>query len=227
MGLREIGRDGMDWIEVAEDKEQQLVAFLLWVIFISYFTSEDSSVASTSLPTTVCLFHYGINIAVYYRYREHVPSEAEWRMHDKAKWGLRKNSRPNLPTIKVPAWTGHGKTTKPSASTANAAKEILFENLTNSKNGVSWNVTQCGSGKNRDFWRMYCLHHQNERIRQLGTTLAVIVEPDVGEDMFFLNVCSYKSHTTSHPVRKHSSYSPPWKPQILPNGFEFRMFPLD
>jgi hypothetical protein len=29
MGLREIGRDGMDWIEVAEDKEQQLVAFLL------------------------------------------------------------------------------------------------------------------------------------------------------------------------------------------------------
>jgi hypothetical protein len=33
--------------------------------------------------------------------------------------------------------------------------------------------------------------------------------------MFLRNVGSYKSHTAKHPRRRHSSQSPPCKPQIL------------
>jgi hypothetical protein len=37
---------------------------------------------------------------------------------------------------------------------------------------------------------------------------------EVGGDAFLWNVGSYKSHMSSHPRRRHSSWSPQWIPQI-------------
>jgi hypothetical protein len=56
------------------------------------------------------------------------------------------------------------------------------------KNAVLWDVTQCGSRKNRRFGGTCRLKHQ-------------------GDDMFFRNVFSYKSHTASHHGRRNSSFS--------------------
>jgi hypothetical protein len=41
------------------------------------------------------------------------------------------------------------------------------------KNAVFWEVTPCGSYKNRCFGGLYSLHYQSEKIGKLGTTLAV------------------------------------------------------
>jgi hypothetical protein len=41
------------------------------------------------------------------------------------------------------------------------------------KNAVFWDVAPCGSCKNRYFGVMYRLHHQDEKNRKPGTTLAV------------------------------------------------------
>jgi hypothetical protein len=40
------------------------------------------------------------------------------------------------------------------------------------KNGVLWDVTPCGSCKNRRFGGTYRLLHQDDKIGELGTTLA-------------------------------------------------------
>jgi hypothetical protein len=39
--------------------------------------------------------------------------------------------------------------------------------------------------------------------------------PEDGGDMFLRNVGTHKIYTAPHPRRRHSSYSPLWKPQIL------------
>jgi hypothetical protein len=41
------------------------------------------------------------------------------------------------------------------------------------KNGFFWDVTPCGSCKNRRFAGTYRFHHQGGRIGELGTTLAI------------------------------------------------------
>jgi hypothetical protein len=41
------------------------------------------------------------------------------------------------------------------------------------KKYVSWDVTLCGSCKNRRLGGTYCLHYQVTRIGELGTMLAV------------------------------------------------------
>jgi hypothetical protein len=41
------------------------------------------------------------------------------------------------------------------------------------KNAVFWDVKTCGSCKNRRFGGTYGIHNQGDRIRELGTTLAV------------------------------------------------------
>jgi hypothetical protein len=38
---------------------------------------------------------------------------------------------------------------------------------------VFWNVTPCGSCKNQHFGGTYHVHHQGDKIGELGTTLAV------------------------------------------------------
>jgi hypothetical protein len=83
------------------------------------------------------------------------------------------------------------------------------------KNVIFWNVTLCGSCKNRRFGRRYRLHHQggkNQRARYwiLSTVTAEIPStdtflPDERCGMFLRNVGCYKSHTASHPRRWHSS----------------------
>jgi hypothetical protein len=40
------------------------------------------------------------------------------------------------------------------------------------KNGVFWDVTQCGSCKNRRFGGTWRLLHQGDKIGELGTTQA-------------------------------------------------------
>jgi hypothetical protein len=52
------------------------------------------------------------------------------------------------------------------------------------KNAVLWNVTPCGSCKNRHFGRTYRLIIRGTRIGELGTTLAVTCLPDDGGDTF-------------------------------------------
>jgi hypothetical protein len=39
--------------------------------------------------------------------------------------------------------------------------------------------------------------------------------PEEGGDTFLRNVCLHNIYTAPHPRRRHSSESPPWKPQIL------------
>jgi hypothetical protein len=59
------------------------------------------------------------------------------------------------------------------------------------------------------------LHQQPEQLHNKHFTVqsAESCHPDDGDDTFLLNVSSYKSHMTSRPSRRDSSYSPPWKPQ--------------
>jgi hypothetical protein len=42
------------------------------------------------------------------------------------------------------------------------------------KNAVFWDVTPCGSCKNKRFGGTYRLHHHGEKISEFGTALAVI-----------------------------------------------------
>jgi low temperature requirement protein LtrA len=58
------------------------------------------------------------------------------------------------------------------------------------------------------------------RIGELATTLAVSSSPILVTVMmeairFSETFGSYMNHTASRPKRRQSSYSPPWKPQIL------------
>jgi hypothetical protein len=68
------------------------------------------------------------------------------------------------------------------------------------KNVVAWNVTRCGSCKNRRFVGMYRLHHPVEE-----NELADSFHRDEGGNTFLRNVGYYKSHVASHPRRLHSS----------------------
>jgi hypothetical protein len=45
------------------------------------------------------------------------------------------------------------------------------------KNAVFWDVTPCGSSKNKHFVGIYRLHHHVGKIRELGTTSAVTSNP--------------------------------------------------
>jgi hypothetical protein len=43
------------------------------------------------------------------------------------------------------------------------------------KNGVFWDVTPCGSYKNRRYGGTYRFHHQDDKNRRARTTLAVTI----------------------------------------------------
>jgi hypothetical protein len=63
------------------------------------------------------------------------------------------------------------------------------------KSAVFWDATLCGFCNNWRFGEEYRLHNQNEKIGELGTTLAVnsnrsTCHPDDGSDTFFRNTCS-------------------------------------
>jgi hypothetical protein len=68
-------------------------------------------------------------------------------------------------------------------------------------NAVFWDVTPYGSSKNRSFGGTYHLHHQGNKkhVLRLLVTANVPNSPTLVtlmmEDMLFLNVGSYKSHT--------------------------------
>jgi hypothetical protein len=66
------------------------------------------------------------------------------------------------------------------------------------KNAVTWNVTPCGSCKNRRFGESY-RHHQDERIGELGT-LAVTTNRSA-----LRYVDSYKLTRHTHPRRRNST----------------------
>jgi hypothetical protein len=53
------------------------------------------------------------------------------------------------------------------------ASRISLGTATNLKIGVFRDVTPCGSCKNGRFGGTYHVHHQGDKNRQLGTTLAV------------------------------------------------------
>jgi hypothetical protein len=71
------------------------------------------------------------------------------------------------------------------------------------KNAVFWDVTSCGSCKDRRFGGMYC----NCGCWLLLTLLLArrFFRPYDGGDMLFRNVGSYKSHTASLSRRRQSS----------------------
>jgi hypothetical protein len=82
---------------------------------------------------------------------------------------------------------------------------------------IFWEMTPCGSYKNRRFGGSYRLHLQDARVRagyrvsyesvpiqELTTLLCnllVLVHPEDGGDTILRNVGSYKSHTVSSPRR--------------------------
>jgi hypothetical protein len=66
------------------------------------------------------------------------------------------------------------------------------------KNVVTWDVTPWGSYTNRRFGGTYGIHHRGGRIRALGTKLEVTANSH-------RNFGPIKSHTVSHPRRRHSS----------------------
>jgi hypothetical protein len=75
------------------------------------------------------------------------------------------------------------------------------------KNGVFWDVTPCGSCKNRRFGELSASFIRVTRICELGTTLAVTsnrrtlqrntdsCHPEEGDAKFLRNVGFSKSHT--------------------------------
>jgi hypothetical protein len=101
------------------------------------------------------------------------------------------------------------------------------------KNGVFWDVTPCGSCKNRRLERTHSLHHQRDKNSELGIALALtsnrrllrrnnrsgrrlLVTANVPKlydsrhlddagATFLRNVSAHTSHTASHPRRRHSS----------------------
>jgi hypothetical protein len=66
--------------------------------------------------------------------------------------------------------------------------------------------------KNKD-----CIYHEHAACNHLLTLVprSRIFLPEDGGDTFLRNVGSHKIYTAPHPRRRHSSYSPQWKPQIL------------
>jgi hypothetical protein len=62
------------------------------------------------------------------------------------------------------------------------------------KNGVFWDVTPCGSGKNRRSEEFSATIIRVARIGELGT-LIDSSHPDDGGAKYHRNVGSYKSHT--------------------------------
>jgi hypothetical protein len=72
------------------------------------------------------------------------------------------------------------------------------------KNAVFWDVAQCKSCVNRRVGGTYRLHLQGRKVSERGTSMSR-----------WLQIAAHKIYTAPHPRRRHSSYSPPWKPQIL------------
>jgi hypothetical protein len=71
---------------------------------------------------------------------------------------------------------------------------------------IFWEMTPCGSYKNRRFGGSYRLHLQGERDEQVQSLLfrsvpARLVHPEDGGDTILRNVGSYKNHTASSPRR--------------------------
>jgi hypothetical protein len=76
---------------------------------------------------------------------------------------------------------------------------------------IFWEMTPCGSYRNRRFGGLYRLHLQGARvsyesvtIQELTTSLCnllALVHPEDGGDTIIRNVGSYKSHTVSSPRR--------------------------
>jgi hypothetical protein len=64
------------------------------------------------------------------------------------------------------------------------------------KNTVFWNVTPCGSCKDRGFEAVVTAN--------VVPSSPILVTYD-GGDMFLRNIGSYKTHTASHLRRRHSS----------------------
>jgi hypothetical protein len=53
------------------------------------------------------------------------------------------------------------------------AYDQIMQTEKNTKDDIFWDVTQCGSCKNRRFGGTYRLYHQSEKISQLGKVLAL------------------------------------------------------
>jgi hypothetical protein len=83
------------------------------------------------------------------------------------------------------------------------------------KDAVFWDVAPFRSCVNRRFGGTYRFHLQGRKIRERGTSVSRWLQSADGGDTFFRNVGSHKIYTAPHPRRRYSSYSPPWKPQIL------------
>jgi hypothetical protein len=76
---------------------------------------------------------------------------------------------------------------------------------------IFWEMTPCGSYKNRRFGGSYRLHlqgawvfYESVPIQELTTSLCnllALVHPEDGGDTILRNVGSYKSHTVSSPRR--------------------------
>jgi amino acid permease len=95
----------------------------------------------------------------------------------------------------------------------------IHANLTSSKfkrnlkNIVFWDVSPCGSCRNRRFGRTYRLHLHGENNQRTKATLAIVnmfqffvcFYPEDGGNIFLQNVGSYNNHTATHPRRQHSS----------------------
>jgi hypothetical protein len=76
------------------------------------------------------------------------------------------------------------------------------------KNAVFWDVTPCVFCKNRCFGGAYRFHQHGEKNTRGVLQLLVFADSfhsDVGSDTLLRNIGSYKSRTTSHPRRLHSS----------------------
>jgi hypothetical protein len=98
------------------------------------------------------------------------------------------------------------------------------------KNAVILDVTPCGCCKNRHFGRTHRLHHQVEKINELGTTLAVtssvlrlLVTADVPSSLIFVTLMMevIRSSETSILTRLQSSErqllgDPPLAVVVLP-----------
>jgi hypothetical protein len=70
------------------------------------------------------------------------------------------------------------------------------------KNAVFWDVAPCRFCVNRCFGGTYRLHLQGRKIRERETSVSRWLQPN-------------KIYTAPHPRRRHSSWSPPWKPHIV------------
>jgi hypothetical protein len=72
------------------------------------------------------------------------------------------------------------------------------------KNTVYWNVTPCGSYKNRRLGGTYHLHHRGEKNQRARKNMDSF-HPDDGGNTFLRDFGSYKSHAATHPRRRYTS----------------------